>query len=192
MKIAITGHRPNKLDNDYDLKSPLIGHIKSEILRILIPITLDESKDPLTLITGMALGIDTLFALIAIELNIPFIAAIPCINHSSKWTYQSSKLYDEILANPLCNRILVYTGEYNNTCMQERNEWMVNNCDLLIAVWDNSPGGTANCVKYAKSQNKEIIFINPMNCRDKIYNNKIAAEILKADRDHFDPLYDGC
>lgn len=28
MKIAITGHRPNKLNNDYDLTSPLIRRIK--------------------------------------------------------------------------------------------------------------------------------------------------------------------
>lgn len=27
MKVAITGHRPNKLGNDYDLTSPLIDQI---------------------------------------------------------------------------------------------------------------------------------------------------------------------
>lgn len=28
MKIAITGHRPNKLGNDYDLTSPLVERIE--------------------------------------------------------------------------------------------------------------------------------------------------------------------
>ncbi len=38
---------------------------------------------------------------------------------------------------------------------------MVNNCDMLIAVWDGSDGGTANCVKYAQSKGVDIRIINP-------------------------------
>ena len=69
MKIAITGHRPNKLGNDYDLTSELIQKIKAKLGNILNfhkvnAITFDRD---LILITGMALGIDTLFAQIAIE-----------------------------------------------------------------------------------------------------------------------------
>ncbi len=45
--------------------------------------------------------------------------------------------------------------------MDKRNKWMVDNCDLLIAVWNGTSGGTANCVNYAKSINKQIIIINP-------------------------------
>lgn len=45
--------------------------------------------------------------------------------------------------------------------------WMVDNCDLLIAVHDGSPGGTANCVNYANQKNKKIININP-----KHFNNE--------------------
>jgi uncharacterized phage-like protein YoqJ len=45
--------------------------------------------------------------------------------------------------------------------MQLRNEFMVNNSDIVIAVWDGTNGGTANCVKYAQVENKEIIIIDP-------------------------------
>ena len=46
--------------------------------------------------------------------------------------------------------------------MNIRNEWMVDRCDTLIAVWDESPtGGTTNCVGYAKQQGKKIITIKP-------------------------------
>jgi uncharacterized phage-like protein YoqJ len=44
--------------------------------------------------------------------------------------------------------------------MQIRNEWMVDRCDKLIAVWDGSKGGTGNCVDYAKSVNKDIFRID--------------------------------
>lgn len=157
MKIAITGHRPNKLGNDYDLTSPLIQNIKRKIITILD----ERDHEYLTLITGMALGIDTLFAQIAIESNLPFIAAIPCKNQEKKWPEKSQKIFRDIVLNDLCTFHLVTKEEYSPFCMQKRNEWMVNNCDLLIAVWDGSSGGTANCVNYAVSKVKPIIYINP-------------------------------
>lgn len=58
MRIAFTGHRPNKLWNDYDLKSKEVLKIRARILEVLGCIY-DQSKEPLMLITGMALGIDT-------------------------------------------------------------------------------------------------------------------------------------
>ena len=45
--------------------------------------------------------------------------------------------------------------------MQIRNQWMVDNCELLIAVFDGTSGGTANCVNYAKSIRKNTVVINP-------------------------------
>lgn len=38
---------------------------------------------------------------------------------------------------------------------------MVDNSDFVIAVWDGTKGGTANCVRYAKKLNKELVAINP-------------------------------
>jgi len=42
-----------------------------------------------------------------------------------------------------------------------RSEWMVQNCDLLVAYWDGSDGGTGNCVKYAKSVGRDVAIVNP-------------------------------
>lgn len=161
MKIAITGHRPNKLGNDYDFTSNLIRNIRLEIMRHLVIIQSKNIMDNIILITGMALGIDTLFAQIAISMKFPFIASIPCFNQDKVWSQKSKEIYNQILSSKLCTLKVISECEYNSSVMQKRNEWMVDNCDLLIAVWDNSAGGTANCVKYAKSKNKEIIYINP-------------------------------
>jgi len=162
MKIAITGHRPNKLGNDYDLTSDLVKEIKFEIQNIITQYN-NVARDnwtPLTLITGMALGIDTLFAQISIENKIPFTAAIPCINQDKMWIQKSKDLYHSILKHKLCSIIYVSDKEYDLECMNKRNEWMVDNCDLLIAVWDGTSGGTANCIKYAKKKKKYIIYID--------------------------------
>ena len=155
MKIAITGHRPNKLGNDYDLISNLVRHIKGELQSII-----NEHK-PTQLISGMALGIDTLWAKLAIENNIPLLAALPCQNQDKMWPQKSKLIYKDILDNPLTTSHLVTDCEYNSKCMQDRNIYMVDNCDLLVAVWDGASGGTGNCVRYANSVDKKIIIINP-------------------------------
>jgi hypothetical protein len=34
--------------------------------------------------------------------------------------------------------------------MQIRNEWMVDHCTHVAALWDGSPGGTGNCIRYVR------------------------------------------
>lgn len=163
MKIAITGHRPDKLGYDYNLTSPLIKKIERRIIAVF------KEYTPETVITGMALGIDTLAALICINMGIPFIAAIPCKNQWSKWPESSRVLYEKILSNALCTKHMVSEEYYTHYCMEVRNRWMVNQLwhpdDRLLAIWDGSSGGTANCVKYAEKHDKKdiIIRINPLN-----------------------------
>ena len=37
---------------------------------------------------------------------------------------------------------------------------MVDLSDKVIAVWNGMPGGTANCIQYAKDAGRKIIFVN--------------------------------
>lgn len=46
MKIAITGHRPNKLGNDYALESPLIHAIRDAIAVIVRPYLTNTAIKP--------------------------------------------------------------------------------------------------------------------------------------------------
>lgn len=158
IKIAITGHRPDKLENDYALTSDLVRGIKRIILDYLQTYNIGE----LTLISGMALGIDTLFAFIALhDLHCPLIAAVPFKGQESRWNQTARNRYNNILYNPLTTVHTVSPGEYSIEKMQARNRWMVDNCDLLISVWDGTDGGTANCTRYAKSIERKTYRINP-------------------------------
>ncbi len=40
---------------------------------------------------------------------------------------------------------------------------MVDNSDIVIAVFDGTPGGTKNCYDYATDAKKRIIRINPQD-----------------------------
>ena len=160
MKVAATGHRPNKLQNDYDGTGPMSKWIKKEINNIL------DKHSPTMLISGMALGVDMLFAEIAIERKLDLLAAIPCKGQEKVWPKKSQDRYNKILSYENCEKVYV-NEKYSGWAMQQRNEYMVDSCGLLLAVWDGTTGGTCNAVQYAKKVNKEIIRINPQDFYDK-------------------------
>lgn len=153
MIVAFTGHRPDKLGG-YEIPNPTYLHIYNQIEKALI------NLKPEKVITGMALGIDQWAAIIAYRLKIPYLSAIPFENQECKWPEDSQKTF-RILRKLASEEVIVSEGAYAASKMQVRNEWMVNNCDVLIAIWDGSKGGTGNCIEYAKSIGKKIIYINP-------------------------------
>lgn len=158
MKICVTGHRPNRLYG-YDLNDQRWQKLKSQFKEILKEKRCDEA------ISGMALGVDTIFALAVLELkdegyDIKLHCAIPCKNQSCKWGKESVNLYRFILSKADVVK-LVSDEEYKPYLMQRRNEYMVQRSDCVIAVWDGSKSGTGNCVRYAEEQGREIVRIEP-------------------------------
>jgi uncharacterized phage-like protein YoqJ len=51
---------------------------------------------------------------------------------------------------------MISRGGYEPWKMQVRNEWMIDRCDVLLALWDGSRGGTANCCWCAKRVERPI------------------------------------
>ena len=162
MIISVTGHRPGKL--------PGFGYVYTDAKwqRIICLIKeLLKKYNCTEAVSGMALGVDTAFALAVLELKeegypIKLHCAIPCLNHSSKWPKASVDLYNEILSK--ADTVKIVTEEpYKPYLMQKRNEYMVDLSDLVIALWDGTPGGTGNCVEYVKKKRKPMIWIDPKN-----------------------------
>lgn len=153
MVMSLTGHRPHKLGNEYD-GGPISTALFKE-LQVLL-----AHYKPEKIISGMALGADQIWADAALKMGIPVIAAVPCDNQDKMWPSKSQEKYRKMLSH--CAEVhIVCPGPYAGWKMQKRNEWMVDNSDILIAVYDGSTGGTANCVKYAEKYSREIIYITP-------------------------------
>lgn len=118
-------------------------------------------------ITGMAPGVDQLFAMAAINAKekcegITICAAIPCLNHFSRWPKKAQDIYNRILAE--CDEIhLVHQGPYNNTCIKKRNEYMVDMANELIAIYDGKASGTTNCIRYARETHCRINIFTPIS-----------------------------
>ena len=47
--------------------------------------------------------------------------------------------------------------------MNDRNNYMVEQSDVVIAVWNGKPSGTGNTVKMAKNAGKKIRIVNPFS-----------------------------
>ena len=147
MIISGTGHRPDKLGGYSDIAFNKLVKIAEEYL---------SENRPDKVISGMALGWDQALAQAAINLKIPFVAAIPFKNQECKWPNKSQTKYKTILA-AASECVIVCEGEYAAWKMQVRNKYMVDNSDLVVAMFDGTTGGTANCVNYAISKNKQIV-----------------------------------
>lgn len=171
MRICITGYRPSKLPGKYGYNIYSAAYVElSKVIRDILSMELLLNPDDhLECISGMALGVDQCFVKTADEFRkspsmrgffISITAAVPCRGQEVKWPIHSRETYHEILS--LCNTVnYIHNGSFTPSCMEERNRWMVDRSDAVIAVWDGQKGGTANCIRYAKNKGKRIWCINP-------------------------------
>lgn len=139
MIISATGHRPDKLGG-YD------PHTSKRVLDFATGVL--KHHQPSTVISGMALGWDMAIAQAAVNLHIPFLAYIPFIGQELKWPL-ATRLYYKALLQQAQLRVVVSEGGYSKAAMQKRNERMVDDSELVLALWNGSPGGTQNCLHYA-------------------------------------------
>ena len=111
-------------------------------------------------ITGMADGVDLLAAEIILQFkqrnkNIYIEAAVP---HRNRLKCRNAKFIN-ILNH--CDKVTVIQEKYDISCFMKRNVYMVDNSDIVIAVWDGrKKGGTYNTIMYANSIGKRIIPIH--------------------------------
>ena len=159
MVVGVTGHRSNKLWG-YDYSDYRYINLKNMFITLLKNNNITDAW------TGMAVGVDTIFALAVLELkesgmDIKLHCAIPCRNQEKLWPIEAQELYNSIL-DRADEVILVSDDEYSPKLMQIRNEYIVDRIDTLIAVWNGYPvGGTWNCVNYARGVGKDIFYIDP-------------------------------
>lgn len=171
-KIGVTGHRNNICKNIKLLNKTLFNILSNEgITHIVSP---------------LAEGADRIVAKYAIEnFKAKLIAPIPfkIEEYKKDFNDKSKKEFDEILGQvkPIELSSFENKDKYEPIYDDKRNnlyrkcgEYVVDNCDILIAIWDGQEakgiGGTAQIVEYAKDKNKKIIHINSTTLEVKYYN----------------------
>lgn len=186
MQMMVTGPRPDKLGWEYHMSGPY-----SQALIWRFKLILGHYK-PVLGISGGALGVDLIFAFACLEMGIKVLLAIPFEGHGDTWAQESVAYYKLIAENPLTTTYVVTAGPYANWKYQVRNEWMVDKLktgDYATVVWDGSPGGTANCVKYLeqKVNSEYIIKLDPKTVKQEYIkmlagDKGVASETLASDK----------
>ena len=141
-RCCFTGHRPEKLNApECDVKRWLEEQIDQAIADGFV-----------TFISGCAMGVDIWAGQIVMEKKkqnpaLHLIAATPWPGFSRRWSDDWQQQYSDLLQGadlvvPVCNH-------YHRGVFQQRNEWMVDRSNRVIAYYNGSPGGTRNTIEYA-------------------------------------------
>ncbi len=158
---CFTGHRPQKLPWKFDEEDERCVKIKRQT-KMEIENTICRGYH--TFICGMSLGFDMICAEIVLELktkypHIKLVGAIPCKDQSRRWSRDQQNRYKKLIRK--LDEIRCIYKKYKEGCMQERNQFMINNSSLVIALFDGLSGGTKATIDYANKQGKKVVIIRP-------------------------------
>nr|WP_238333030.1 SLOG family protein [Brevibacillus laterosporus] len=168
---CFTGHRPDKLGG-YDMKNPTMMKLKEKLIETIEAVIKQEGITHF--ISGGALGTDTLafYCVHHLKSKYPYIKnimSVPFENQDKVWSVEQKKWYrkmfdlaDEAINVDMIKEYIVkdtVTGDYHPAKLQKRNEYMVDNSKVIIAVFAGGKGGTANCLWYArKSVDSRVVY----------------------------------
>lgn len=175
--IAITGHRPDLLGGynwNTTKNKKIMAALEDAIEKQIV------ENDYKRFICGGALGTDQMAFHILTQLkeykyhDLELIVAVPFKDQPKPWNEKDRLLYymqldyadqvvyvDELPEYQLKNASV---GVFNIRKYLNRNNYMVDNSDLVIAVLkgeNKKSTGTSKCLEYAVRLQKPIIIINP-------------------------------
>lgn len=155
---AFTGHRPEKL------------HMSEKDARALLCRSIERAikEGYTTFITGMAKGIDIWAAEAVLDLKllhpeVKLVCALPFPNFEKNAPHIIQK----------ADFVHTVMPSYSIHAFQKRNEWMVDNSSLVIAIFQGEKGGTENTVKYAEKHGVDIMWAEPASIFRQIRMRKI-------------------
>lgn len=152
VNITLTGHRPERLRG------------KEKLVKEWIAKTLDDLCKEYHVMKGfcgMAQGADQIFGIECVLHDIPLICCFPFEQNGYHPVVLALMSKSEDVIN-VGNKYVYKNGnkEFNKKAYYDRDCYMVDNSDILIAVWDGiKNGGTWLTVNHAIKTGKKIIYI---------------------------------
>ena len=151
-RCCFTGHRPEKISaTEEEVKAWLEKQIDRAI-----------ADGYTTFISGCAMGVDIWTGQIVLRKkaensSLHLIAATPWPGFGARWKdgwkeQYFALLHDADLAVNVCDH-------YHKGVFQQRNEYMVDRSNRLIAYYNGTPGGTRNTIEYAEKKKIEVVML---------------------------------
>lgn len=154
---CFTGHRAEKLPWKHNETDPRCRMLKKQLSDVLRSLYDSGCRH---FICGMATGCDMYFGEAVVSLrserdDVTLEGAVPFEGQSDKWDEATRRRYFRLAEE--CDRLTVLHSCYTPDCMMDRNRYMVDNADVLVAAYNGSPGGTQATMLYAMRRQRQII-----------------------------------
>lgn len=153
---AFTGHRKERILQNSE--PCLLGQIQLAIIEQVEQLYKQGCR---TFYCGMAEGFDMLAASAVVACkwqfqDIRLVAVIPFRNQSARYE-PLDKMHYQVLLHE-ADEVIMLSEYYYRGCFHRRNDYLVEQADVMIAYWDNIfKGGTFYTIKKAQQAGKTII-----------------------------------
>ena len=156
---SFTGHRPKSFPFGYDENNEAFLDLRNKMKSCIIQAMNAGCR---RFYCGMAEGVDLWCAEIVLELadfyepKPEIIAVVPFIGQDKTMKTRFFELYHRVMQSA-SERYLV-SRTYHKDCYRKRNQFLVDSCDALIAVYlSGEPlSGTMQTVHYAERKGRKI------------------------------------
>ena len=162
MRLAFTGYRPQKMPFGFDEGDARCIDFKKRLRNTIENFIWQGYRH---FISGGAMGMDMYAAEIVQELKTQYPGIIlemvsPFDEQAAKWLPQYQRRHDTLFDQ--ADIVTAIGHEYTKSCMFNRNRYLVNNADMLLAAYDGQPGGTEMTIRYARQQGIQVCCIRPV------------------------------
>ena len=151
-RVMVTGHRPQLMTIEQS------SYANDTLLKIAKKLL--KSYGMTEMISGLALGADTMWADISVKLNVPLAVYIPFPQQANRWSFKDQQHWNYLREQ--ATRENVISDKYSIRMLHARNDAMIKDSDLVVAVWSprQNTGGTASAVKKVRQKNKPMILVD--------------------------------
>lgn len=159
-RIAIVGHR--------QLRDVTVTQfVTAQCLRVLRQ--MQAQYGSVIAISALAEGADSLFAEAALTLGVPLEIVRPFDEFVDDFPPGPRRdSYERLRAVARHETRLPFVTR-SDEAYKAAMRWLVDHCDILVAVWDGQPaagvGGTGDAVRYARNIEKKLIHVDTTNLR---------------------------
>lgn len=164
MKIALTGHRPERLGLPENVAAPEWEDIRNWIRSQLIELKADQ------VYVGMAAGSDMALGYVAAQLKqegfpIKITCVLPCTGYGS-----TTPNYEFVYFR--ANEVVTMEKKWMPDCDNKRDQYMADHCDVMLSIFDgHKKGGVWSTIKKTRRQEKRIYF-----CPAELLNPDVYKE----------------
>jgi uncharacterized phage-like protein YoqJ len=155
-RVMVSGHR--------SLPHGSIPWVQEQLAAVVSQ--LNERYGMRRALTGMALGVDQMFARTALAQGVRVEAYIPGRDQSTRWSADQIAEYELLMARTTAITSATSEMPYASyiSRLHKRNEMMIRDCNLAILVLDDRQSGGTHVVKMKlAAAKKPTIHIDPKN-----------------------------